>query len=320
MFTRLAMRAAMQRPMDPLRIAKLVSGASVVWSLLIVATYAEEFVAGQTYFGREKYIEYQAGDLPIVLSAPHGGREKPDELPNRMKGVTAYDTGTQELARAIAHEFHQQTGRHIHMVICRLHRVKVDCNREIVEAAAGNALAEQSWKDYTGFIKTAASAVEQKDGRGFFIDLHGHGHPIHRLELGYLHDTKQLQKSDEEIDASTLASEGSMNAIASRKHVTYSQLLRGPTSLGAFLEKEGFPCTPSPKTPHPTEPFFRGGYTVRQYVVQKTPLAGLQIETNYTGVRDNHASRAKFAKALYQSLQSYLDIHMGLRWEKNTTP
>src|SRR4051812_22749819 len=73
--------------------------------LAISATHAaERYLPGQSYFGRNKYIEYIAGDLPVILSAPHGGRERPEELPDRESGTFAFDTNTQELAHAVADE------------------------------------------------------------------------------------------------------------------------------------------------------------------------------------------------------------------------
>src|SRR6476646_1894719 len=117
---------------------------------LIVVAYAgatglaEDYQAGNTYFGRNRYIEYLAGDLPLILSAPHGGREKPEELPDREQGTFAFDTNTQELARAIASELETRTGRWPHVIICRVHRRKIDCNREIGEGAAGNPQTEQT--------------------------------------------------------------------------------------------------------------------------------------------------------------------------------
>src|SRR5687767_711248 len=86
---------------------------------------------GQTHFGENQYIEYLVGNLPVILSAPHGGRERPTEIPDREQGTFAFDTNTQELARAVAEELHERTGGWPHLIICRLHRRKVDCNREI---------------------------------------------------------------------------------------------------------------------------------------------------------------------------------------------
>src|SRR5438477_10191673 len=134
-------------------------------SLSLTATAADEYQPGQTYFGREKYIEYLAGDVPVIISAPHGGRDKPEELPDREKGIFAFDTNTQELARAVADELHKRTGHWPHVVICRVHRRKLDCNREIVEGAAGNPLAEQAWREFQGFIDAAHDIVVRQHGR-----------------------------------------------------------------------------------------------------------------------------------------------------------
>ena len=44
---------------------------------------AQTYQPGTTYFGRSNYIEYIAGDLPFILSAPHGGALQPAELAMR---------------------------------------------------------------------------------------------------------------------------------------------------------------------------------------------------------------------------------------------
>src|SRR3954464_13886105 len=77
---------------------------------------AEDYQAGKSYFGRNRYIEYLAGDLPFILSAPHGGRERPEELPDREEGTFAFDTNTQELARAISEELRAKTGHWPHVI------------------------------------------------------------------------------------------------------------------------------------------------------------------------------------------------------------
>ena len=284
----------------------------VAAALCAAAPAAESNVPGQSRFGRHRYIEYVTGNLPVILSAPHGGREQPPELPDRQQGTFAFDTNTQELARAVAHELHERTGGWPHVIICRIHRRKVDCNREIVEGAAGDPLAEQAWQEFQGYIETARASVVKTHGRGLYIDLHGHGHAQQRLELGYLHSAEQLAADDATLNAAPYPTDSSLRAIAALGRVPYAGLVRGPQSIGALLEAAGFPCAPSPTTPHPAAPYFRGGYNTGRHGRDAAPLAGLQIETNSRGVRDTPENRAKFARALASTLETFLSVQMGV--------
>lgn len=276
---------------------------------------ADDYQTGKSYFGRNNYIEYVAGDLPVIFSAPHGGREKPEEIPDRDMGTFSFDVNTQELARTIADELHQRTGHRPHLIICRVNRRKLDCNRELKEAAAGNPHAEQAWREFQGYIDTARETVAKKYGRGFYIDLHGHGHAEQRLELGYLHSVDQLAIADEELNKPPYATESSLRAIAAKGTMPYSELIRGKNSFGALMEARGFLCSPSPSNPHPKAPFFRGGYNTDRHARDAAPLAGLQIESYSKGVRDTPESREKFAKAIASTLDEYLTIHLDLPLE-----
>ena len=286
--------------------------ALVVVAACCSAVAADECMPGQSYYGREQYIEYLAGNLPVILSAPHGGRERPDEIPDREEGTFAFDTNTQELARSVAKELHKRTGGWPHVIICRLHRRKVDCNREIMEAAAGNPFAERAWNEFQTYLETARAAVVKHHGRGLYIDLHGHGHAAERLELGYLHSADQLALDDAALNAAPYPQESSLRAIVALGRVPYAELVRGPQSFGALMEQQGFLCSPSPTNPHPMPPFFRGGYNTARHGRDAAPLAGLQIETHARGVRDTAESRAKFAAALSSVLETYLSMHLGV--------
>src|SRR5687767_12327248 len=65
------------------------------------------YVAGQSYFGRNSYIEYLAGNAPVVLTAPHGGAVTPGEIPDRTAAAcggdatTVTDLNTRELTLAV---------------------------------------------------------------------------------------------------------------------------------------------------------------------------------------------------------------------------
>ena len=57
---------------------------------------------GQSYYGRNAYTTYYPGNIPIILSIPHGGDITPSEISNRTYGVTVTDSNTIELGMAIS--------------------------------------------------------------------------------------------------------------------------------------------------------------------------------------------------------------------------
>jgi len=263
---------------------------------------------GVVCFGRANYIEYGGGDFPVVISVPHGGALAPATIPDRTFGTTVTDTNTIELGRAVAAAFLARTGRPVHLVICHLRRTKLDANREVVEAAQGHADAIQAWTEYHGFIETAMRDAATRSGRGLYVDLHGHGHVKQRLELGYLLGGSVLDRSDADLDAGGFALQSSLRLAMLYATASFSQVLRGPTSLGARLVP--FPSVPSPADPSPgADPFFDGGYSTARHTAT---LPGLQIESHFAGVRDSAASRAAFATALVEAVLAFLRDHLGL--------
>ncbi len=291
-----------------------MSRSLIALLLFVISAHAgEAYVPGQSYFGRNKYVEYIAGSLPFVLSAAHGGRNNPEELPDRAKGTFAFDTNTQELARAIDDELVARTGQHPHVIICQVARRKVDCNREIIEGAAGHPLTEQTWKDFQGFIQTAQKAVVAKHGKGFYIDLHGHSHADARLELGYGHNRNEFGLTDAELSKPDFIKKGTLQLFALKNPLAYPSLLHGPQSFGALMEKLGFPSTPSATKPIPGEPYFNGGYNIRIHTAPETHFAGFQLESNSKGVRDTDASRRHFAAVFVEQLATYMEVQMGLK-------
>jgi hypothetical protein len=297
---------------SPRRVAFLASFGLLLALAANAMAAAPTYTPGKSYFGRSNYVEYIAGDLPVIIAAPHGGREKPENIPDRIVGTFAFDTNTQELARDTATEFKRRTGHTPHVIICRLYRRKVDCNRDLKEGAAGHPLATIAWNDFQNFIGLARTNVVTQFGKGFFIDLHGHGHKEQRLEFGYLHDSETLAKTDAELNAPTVIAESSLRTLAQNSPLPYATLLRGPRSLGALMEANGFPSTPSFKQPSPGTTYFRGGYNTIVHARDTASFVGVQIETNYKGVRDNATSRKKFGAALHQSLEIFLKEQMNL--------
>ncbi|WP_395746498.1 hypothetical protein [Prosthecobacter sp.] len=281
--------------------------------LLACPAPAAELVPGKSVFGEHQYIEYIPGDLPLVVCSPHGGRETPESIPDRTQGVVQPDGNTQELARTFAEVVHARTGHHMHLIISNLHRKELDPNREIVEAAQGSPIAEKAWNEYHDFVAQACAATVKQHGVAFFIDLHGQSHPDVRVELGYQHSARDLAADDEQLNGDAYLAKSSIQLIAAQSKEAYSQIVRGPASFGALLEKKGFFAAPSPRMPSPQEPFFMGGYTVRRYCLAKNNVAGLQIETYKPKLRDTQESRQKFAEALVDVLEEYLPARLAIQ-------
>ncbi len=257
-----------------------------------------------------RFIEIQRGQLPIILCAPHGGRDRPDQIPDRTKGVFAFDTNTQELARACAEAFSKRFGKRIHLIICKLHRTKLDCNREPQEATDGNPVVRVAWEKYHAAITSAAKAILKEHQSGLLIDLHGHGHKSQTLELGYGLEVEDLALPDSALDAKPVLEKSTLQQLVTKTHLPHSSLLRGPDSLGALLEKGGYRAAPSPGIPVPTTPFFSGGYTIRRHTSEHRHLTGIQIETHSPGVRDTAPNRQAFGDALALACETFLRIHL----------
>src|SRR5579884_4228768 len=83
-------------------------------------------------------VATQEGELPVILSAPHGGLRPIPGVPERKgdglaKGPSGFftgrDTGTEELALQIARAIEAKMGKKPYYVIARFHRKYIDANR-----------------------------------------------------------------------------------------------------------------------------------------------------------------------------------------------
>jgi len=258
-------------------------------------------------------VAYLPGDAPLLLAAPHGGDLEPPELGYRSHGVRTRDRGTLELAQEVVAAFEELTGARPHLITCHLHRKKLDANRELDEAAQGDPGAERAWREYHARIEEASVRVTRDHGQGLFVDVHGHAHALERVELGYLLDSRALALSDRALDDSVeLAERCSLRRLTSSSKL--SQLVRGPRSLGAELERAGFASVPSPVHPGPDgQPYFSGGYsTARHGSRDGGRVDAIQLEAPRR-LRLDAGRRRAFARATARALVAWLEQHHGWR-------
>jgi hypothetical protein len=299
---------------------------------------AGPYTPGQSYFGRNNYIEYVAGNAPVIYSAPHGGALTPSEIPDRTASLcggaatTTTDLNTAELVRAMQARHFARFGTYPHIIINHLARRKLDANRTAEEAACGDAEAIIALDEWHDFIDVAKGAVVQASGRGWYMDMHGHGHSVQRLELGYLLTGAQLDLSNASLDANAAYEDtASMRTISESAPPSFSAVLRGASSLGTLYANYGFPSVPSATDPGPDgDSYFSGGDNTRRHTCGAEATAyggttagnicGVQIEANYAGVRDNATNRDRFGDATAAALEQYLATHWGLNLGSGSPP
>jgi hypothetical protein len=286
----------------------------IILFLILCVASAQPFIPGTSYFGRGNYIEYIPGTLPVIITVPHGGSLTPGEIPDRTCGdETVTDSYTINLARSIQEEMTEVTGCYPHVIICHLKRTKLDANRDLASAACGNEFAETAWNEFHLFIDSAKASVVKKSGKGLLIDLHGHGHSIQRLELGYLLNGAQLAYSDPVLNTAAYINLSSIrNLVGSNvNNLQHSELLHGMHSLGTMFAARGYQSVPSIDEPFPFtgEPYFGGGYnTERHGSVKSGTVDAIQIECNQN-VRFEETARNSFAAATAAVFLNYLIKH-----------
>ena len=294
--------------------------ATVLWQ----SVWAQPYEVRKSYTDEAGWVGMIEGDMPLVISVPHGGTLNLDNIPDRSceGAITVTDSYTRELAMEIADMMQRYHGRRPYIVFCNLIRKDIDQNREIEAATCGNALMDGPWKTFHNFIDTALAMATHQFGGSVYIDLHGHGHPAQRLELGYLLKESELKDlADGKADVNKLAVKSSLNNFISSNssHQNLQELLTGDAAFGTLMANEGIPSVPSKQDPYPKEgeKYFNGGFNTREYTSAQYPnVIGWQIETNMKGVRDK-AGRPVFAKAFCKVIVQFIQQQTSFKFPAN---
>ena len=275
------------------------------------------YQSGKVYFGREKYIEYYAGNLPIILSAPHGGQLTPDEISDRTYGTFVTDLNTYELTKTIMDSMIVRFGGYPHVILCKLKRTKLDANRDSIEAAQENKYALRAWQEYHHYIEVAKKKITNDQGSGLFLDIHGHGiNPDGfydlRTWLGYLISSEELDQSNGVLNTNSYQSKSSISAWVDSSSYSFIEVLRGKVSFGSILDSLGYKSLPSINDISPDGMrYFSGGYnTARHGSRSGGVISSIQIELPKPGIRDNQSTWSSYSKALNSTINEYYKVHL----------
>ena len=256
----------------------------------------------------KNHIRYYEGNIPLILTAPHGGKVAPDDVYDRKHGVFDWDDYTLELTEDIINEFYTQTMKTPYVVIGEISRKKVDLNRQR-DKAYEDEKAKVIYDEFHHLIQKSEKEIDKKFAKGLYIDIHGQSHPKGYTEFGYLLYNDVLKLADEHLRDHQ--HQTSIRTLAKFSHESFLDQLKGPHSLGSSMCNEGYDSIPSMKIPYATDGnYFEGAYdTIRYGSLQGGNISGIQIEFPYKNIRDTKENRLKCAKSFVKSIIKFMDVH-----------
>lgn len=236
-------------------------------------------------------IVFQQGDLPIVVSAPHGGTLKiPGVEPRQGEGLAGggagfrvvRDGGTEELALEVVRQIAKRMNGKPSFAISRVHRRYVDFNRPI-GIAVESPKTQVVYDQYHAELNTAVRRIRDKFPFGLLIDIHGQGKSAKTLYRG--------------------TSNGL--TVSGVKAKAGSQFVHGVNSLTGLLKQRGWTVHPDPFTGK-EQSGYTGGYIVRTYGShQPKGIDAIQLEL---GADFRKATvRERVATELADSIAEYFE-------------
>jgi N-formylglutamate amidohydrolase len=238
--------------------------------LLAIGILLHGPLSAQEQQGPARLLTIWAGMLPIILSAPHGGRESIPGVPvRRGNGVrqftTERDSNTAELAEAIGRALGDRLDAKPFLIVARFERKYVDANRP-PGAAYESAAAKPYYEAYHGALEDASEHVRQQWVGGLLLDIHGQGAETDTIFRG----------TDNGKSVSALQQKFGHEALT------------GPKSIIGQLALKGYKIIPN-GAGEAGEQRYTGGYTTRTYGSHR----GTQIDAIQLEIGTNLRARAK---------------------------
>jgi N-formylglutamate amidohydrolase len=263
----------------------------IIFFFVGVLAYSFESFA-QNPSERQKLLTVWAGMLPIILSAPHGGRQSIPGVPVRSGvGVTQFVTGrdnnTDELAEAIALKLEQRLNAKPFLIVARVERKYLDANRP-TESAYESREAKPYYDGYHNALQEAHDRVSRGWEHGLLLDIHGQGAQAEAIYRGT----------------------GNGKTVVSLTQRFGMEAITGPKSIFNQLEQMGYKILPSTKESH-KEQRYVGGYTVQTYGSHRgrgVDAIQLEIGTKFRARANLERTAADLAEAISVFAQEYLPL------------
>lgn len=273
----------------PTRILRPFAVTAIVFAVGLIA------LAQEAKTPPSGLVRTQEGELPIILSAPHGGTAEIPGVPERkgeglVKGSSGFftgrDTGTEELAVDIAAAVEKRLGKKPYFVLARFHRKYIDPNRP-ADIAYESPKAKPVYEEFHGAIADYCKAVKQTFGRGLLLDVHGQGTAADTIFRGTKNGTTVTLLRDR---------------FGEKAHL-------GKESFFGLLAANGCKVFPEPESKEKERSGFTGGYIVQTYGSHAGHgIDAIQLEFggDYRAVGKRKAAADKVAAAIEGYAKLYL--------------
>lgn len=237
-------------------------------------------------------ITIQEGQIPIILSAPHGGQLSISGADARRGAglqagpsgfQTVRDVNTDRLALALSAALEAKTGKKPYLVVAKFARQYADVNRPSTIGYEAPS-AKPVYEEYHGSLERFCSEVKQKWGRGLLLDIHGQGSKRDTIFRG-TGDGKSLSLLVERY------------GVKGRS---------GPESFAGLLAARG--CKIFPTDDSREQSGFTGGYITLTYGSRKVGMDAIQLEFggDYTNKDKRKDTADKLADTIIEFARLYL--------------
>ena len=258
----------------------------VICFLAAVAVWS--FAGASSAEAPDKLILSRSGNLPIILTAPHGGQEVVPGASLRSRGPTLLDANTIELVEALSRRLRTALGDDPYLVAARFSRKYIDTNRAETEAFE-SADANPVYRAYHNRISAFISEIRPRFPNGaLLLDIHGQSEDpnmVHRGTRNGATVTRLIERHG-------------------------SAALVGPNSILGFVQLKGYKVFP-PNTPlndPPEDRRFNGGHTVWIYGSQNANgIDAVQLEVGKL-LRTDSAFIDHLARGMVLFYKTYLMV------------
>lgn len=260
----------------------------LVVALTQPALWAEEIPS-------KKLLTLWAGMLPVIISAPHGGREPIPSIAARQgygvaRFVTGRDHNTRELAEMIAVKVQQHLAAKPFLILARFDRKYVDANRPRKHAYEADG-AGAYYDAYHEAISRACAEARRNWGRGLLLDIHGQGAEADMIFRGT----------------------DNGNSVSDLRQRFGAEAITGPRSILGQMEIRGYKVAPG-STSDQRELRYSGGYTIRTYGSHRgTAIDAIQLELgrNLRSRVNLERTASHLANAIQIFARTYLPVSNG---------